>query len=38
VVPKDIEFFARRALADPDASNRELALAKWILKVLGDEG
>jgi hypothetical protein len=35
VVPKDIELSARRALADPKASNRELTLAKWILKDLG---
>jgi len=35
VVPKDIELSARRALADPNASNRELTLAQWILRRVG---
>ena len=35
VVPNDIELSARRALADPSASDRELTLAQWILKDLG---
>jgi hypothetical protein len=34
VVPKDIELSARRALADPHASDRELSLATWILRGL----
>jgi len=37
VVPKDIELAAQRALADPNASNRELTLAKWILKRVENE-
>jgi len=35
VVPTNIELSTRRALADPDASNGELTLAKGILRSLG---